>query len=410
MARVAEQERQRQIWEDQERRIAEQRAAEQRLAEQRAAERRAAEQRAAEQRMAEQQMAEQRMAEQRMAEQRMAEQRAAERRAAEALQVAEEQRRLAEQERRRAEEREVELRMMEMRIKELEQGRQKDRSQGSARTAIGTAVRSKLLVEPNQVSYTKQSVLGQGSFGTVYRGMLRGSTKVAIKTIKGDVTPRLVKMFEDEIATWEGLNQRNVLPLLAYCSQPPMMISELASDGNMRDYLEDNDWDQKAGVKCLRGVADGMAYLHSFSVLHGDLKCANIMIDHGIPKIADFGLARIRSALTTSKTRREDEGGRAAGGTPVFMAPELWTGSRLRPPADVYAFAMVCYEVTSEGYYPFMGLSEAMLMEAVGRGSRPERPDDVEEWLWILMQRAWAQDPKARPTFVEIGGEMDWNM
>ncbi|KAI9021134.1 kinase-like domain-containing protein [Hyaloraphidium curvatum] len=114
----------------------------------------------------------------------------------------------------------------------------------------------------------------------------------------------------------------------------------------------------------------------------------------------------MRTHLTTSVTM-EGGGSLQTGGTPMFMAPELWKGGRLRPPVDVYAFAMVCYEVTSEGEYPFMGLNQGMLIDVVLRGMRPERPDAASDRMWALMEKAWAQDAKERPTFVQIGTEMD---
>ncbi|KAI9029124.1 kinase-like domain-containing protein [Hyaloraphidium curvatum] len=271
-----------------------------------------------------------------------------------------------------------------------------------------SAFLSKLRIAKDEVAYSteKASILGQGSFGTVYRGVLRGATRVAVKTVKGDVTPETVQMFLKEIAVWDGLNQRNVLPLLAFCESPPLLISEL-TDGSMRARLEQLRWDQTVGLRYLRGTAAGMAYLHSYKVLHGDLKCANIMIDHDIPKIADFGLAKVRTHLSLGTTSGDRDAGGSASGTPPFMAPELWRGGKLRPPVDVYAFAMVCYEVVDEGGYPFQGLGALLLREAVKQGDRPERPDDVDDRMWNLMERMWAQNPADRPTFVEVCAEME---
>ncbi|KAI9023946.1 kinase-like domain-containing protein [Hyaloraphidium curvatum] len=186
------------------------------------------------------------------------------------------------------------------------------------------------------------------------------------------------------------------------------MVSELVSNGNMRERLEELDWDGAMGMRYLKGVAAGMAYLHSFDVLHGDLKCENIMIDHDVPKIADFGLSRVRSHLTTGSmnTLNNDDGQMKQGGTPVFMAPERWRGGRLRPPVDVYAFAMVCYEVSDEGGYPFMGLPRDLLIAAVKAGDRPDRPLAASDGLWELMQKMWAQEPADRPTFVEVSATM----
>ncbi|KAI9008713.1 kinase-like domain-containing protein [Hyaloraphidium curvatum] len=275
-------------------------------------------------------------------------------------------------------------------------------SGGSAGTEISSYL-SKLRITSSEVFYDELLVLGEGGFGKVYRGVLRGATAVAVKTIKGTVEPKTVRMFLSEISVWEGLTQRNVLPLLAFCESPPMMISELCEQGNMRKRLDELDWDQSVGLRYLRGAADGMAYLHSFRVLHGDLKSLNIMIDHDIPKIADFGLSRVRTHLSISSTAN----GGGSSGTPAFMAPELWDGERLRAPGDVYSFAMVCYEVTSEGMYPFQGMIAMAIMRKVcDEQKRPSRPDAASDAIWALMQRMWAHRPEDRPTFVEIAAEM----
>ncbi|KAI9002190.1 ankyrin repeat-containing domain protein [Hyaloraphidium curvatum] len=258
-------------------------------------------------------------------------------------------------------------------------------------------------IAAGDVKYDEADFLGAGGFGKVYRGVLRGATAVAVKTIKGAVEPRTIKMFLKEIEVWESLDQRNILPLLAYCESPPMMISEFCAGGNMRKRLEDLNWDQAVGIRYLKGVGDGMAYLHSFHVLHGDLKSLNIMIDHDIPKIADFGLSRIRTELSKSST----VGAGAVQGTEGFIAPELYEGEPLRAPADVYAFAMVCYEVTSEGMYPFGGLpTRAIMRKVCDKSERPFRPFLAEDDMWALMKRMWVQRAVDRPTFVEVVAEM----
>ncbi|KAI9015974.1 kinase-like domain-containing protein [Hyaloraphidium curvatum] len=277
-------------------------------------------------------------------------------------------------------------------------------SRGSTKTAgLESSFVSKLRIAPEDVRYEEKDVLGEGGFGKVYRGVLRGATSVAVKTIKGTVGPRTMRMFLDEIAVWEGLNQRNVLPLLAFCENPPLMVSEFCTDGNLRDRLDDLDWDQNMGLRYLKGVAEGMAYLHSFRVLHGDLKYLNIMIDHDVAKIADFGLSRVRTHLSNSSSMNAGGG----SGTPPFMAPEIWDGEKLKAPADVYAFAMVCFEVTSEGMYPFQGMNAMAIMRKVcDERKRPARPDLASDAMWALMQRMWAQDSPDRPAFVEVAAAM----
>jgi serine/threonine protein kinase len=206
-------------------------------------------------------------------------------------------------------------------------------------------------IDASEVVIDESKKLGVGGFGVVYEGVLWGANEVAVKVIKGSIDEKTIREFRKEIGIWGFLQHRNVLPLMAYCEDPPMMISELVRDGNLRTFMVRKGWDQKLGVKLLRDVALGMAYLHSrpTPVLHGDLKAFNILIDGpdgARAYITDFGMSRIRAEITLTTS------GIGWGGTPGFMAPELYSMS-LKAPADVYAFGSVCYEVGSRGRFPF---------------------------------------------------------
>lgn len=193
-----------------------------------------------------------------------------------------------------------------------------------------------------------------------------------------------------------------VLPLMAYCVDPPMLITDLMEQGDIRKYLSSRGWDQKLGLKLLLDVATGMTYLHSKGILHGDLKTVNVMVDNDQALIADFGLSKIKSEATrgTSST--------AFAGTPGFVAPELIEGEGLQAPADVFSFAMVCYEVVSRGKMPYQGEANiaALLYKVAVEHARPPRPDGVSDDVWWLIERCWAHDPRERPTFVEIREEL----
>lgn len=207
-----------------------------------------------------------------------------------------------------------------------------------------------------------------------------------------------------------------------------MMVTEIAKDGNLRQYLSRNDWDQVRGRAFLNDVATGMAYLHSIGILHGDLKSANVVIDGNKALVCDFGLSKVLVNKNTTVAAFTNNPGNNPGmiGTLGFIAPELMSGEQVRPPADVFAYAMTCYEVVSKGKYPFedapsmmaVSLTEARQLTpkitencplscqifylcAVEK-KRPDRPEGVPDQLWALMTRAWAHVPESRPKFDEI--------
>ncbi|KAI9004497.1 kinase-like domain-containing protein [Hyaloraphidium curvatum] len=272
-------------------------------------------------------------------------------------------------------------------------------------TAAPPQLRSRLQVSASDVFVDKSRKIGEGSYGVVYEGMLFGVSRVAVKVLKtSDIDHAAIKAFRKEVATWEGLVQRNVLPLMAYCEDPPMMVTDYLASGNLRVFMSAQGWNLGVGIKLLLDVATGMAYLHSRNVLHGDLKSLNILVDENRAVIADFGLSKIRRAVTLPSSTAS--GGPA--GTPAFLAPELFEAGSLAPPADVYAFAMLCYEVCSGGKFPFDDIPNlvALVRSVVFDRSRPARPPKVPDSFWSLVERCWTHEPSQRPTFVEIAGQV----
>jgi serine/threonine protein kinase len=148
----------------------------------------------------------------------------------------------------------------------------------------------------------------------------------------------------------------------------------------------------------LRGVAEGLIYMHGRGMIHGDLKgvCpqiqgpssvsnehlkANILIDeNGRARLADFGLLAIASDTTTIVSSAS----LSEAGTHRWMSPELLDPERFRlehsrptKPSDCYALGMVVYEVLS-GNVPFYRCGRYAVAARILEGERPERPQGTE--------------------------------
>ncbi|KAI9014087.1 kinase-like domain-containing protein [Hyaloraphidium curvatum] len=151
-----------------------------------------------------------------------------------------------------------------------------------------------------------------------------------------------------------------------------------------------------------------MAYLHSFNVLHGNLKCSNVLVDEGRALITDFGLSHIRDRATAMEFEWNE--GRAIGvfDEDRFVSPELMSGEPLRAPADTFAFAMLCYVVVSRGRYPFGDKSNgtALIYAVLHKDERPQRPEGTPNGVWQLMQQCWARDPAQRPPFATVRDQL----
>ncbi|GBF92133.1 kinase [Raphidocelis subcapitata] len=149
----------------------------------------------------------------------------------------------------------------------------------------------------------------------------------------------------------------------------------------------------------LRDVASGLAYLHSRNVLHGDLKAANVLLCTSttapfgmVAKVADFGLSRMLKVGQTHRSTR-------TVGTVTHMPPELLRLGKLSPAGDVYAFAIIMWELYT-GCVAFDRQHYGEVFERVVlRDERPPIPEDMPEAYALLMTRCWQADPMSRPGF-----------
>jgi len=149
---------------------------------------------------------------------------------------------------------------------------------------------------------------------------------------------------------------------------------------------------------------------HNPSIIHGDLKADNVLIDHnGNARLCDFGLSRMLEDTTLWETSSSK-----ASGTLRWIAPELLLPSEDQTPktvsteSDIYAFGMTCYEVYT-GLVPFHQYRhDGAVMMAVGiRGEIPQRKSGLDLFTdekWGLCTQTWARDPPARPTSLAVLG------
>ncbi|KAJ7025581.1 kinase-like domain-containing protein [Mycena alexandri] len=242
--------------------------------------------------------------------------------------------------------------------------------------------------------------IGSGGFGTVYRGTWN-RTEVAIKVVHqfGGVKANL-SLLRKEIDIWLNLRHPNILQFLGANTlddKPFIMMPYISY--NSRRFLERHpDFDP---IYILRDVSLGLEYLHSRKICHGDLKGINILVDDlGRCLLCDFGLARLKADITS---RTDNVGATITSGSRNWMAPELFEGSRAKPPSDIYAFGMTMYELYADEI-PLSSVGFSDFIEVVLRMDvRPQRPDEEDaprltDAVWDLAQSCWVKNPKARPT------------
>jgi hypothetical protein len=181
--------------------------------------------------------------------------------------------------------------------------------------------------------------IGEGGSGATYLAEWNGA-QVAVKVAGGGGSSRWLEAWRAEVAALTQLRHPNFVEYLGCVVEPPTycLVLEYCPGGDLYAALRrPTSPGLAAGV--LRGVAAGMAYLHSRRYIHRDLKSSNVLLDSvGRPKLMDFGLSR--------RLEDGDEGEMTAEtGTYRWMAPEVIRHESYTQSADVFSFGMLVFEL-----------------------------------------------------------------
>ncbi|XP_073298910.1 cysteine-rich receptor-like protein kinase 43 [Primulina huaijiensis] len=198
--------------------------------------------------------------------------------------------------------------------------------------------------------------LGEGSFGPVYKGKLADGKEVAVKKLSHNST-QVKKEFKTEAKLLARVQHRYVVNLLGYCvhGEENLLVYEYVANESLDKHLFGSDrckaFNWKRRLDVIIGVAKGLFYLHEqahFRIIHRGIKASNILLDDKwVPKISDFGMARLFPEDQTHNNTR-------VAGTDGYMAPEYLMHGSLSIKADVFSFGVVVLELISgEKNYPF---------------------------------------------------------
>uniref|UniRef100_A0A2N9FFL6 Protein kinase domain-containing protein n=1 Tax=Fagus sylvatica TaxID=28930 RepID=A0A2N9FFL6_FAGSY len=210
--------------------------------------------------------------------------------------------------------------------------------------------------------------LGQGAYGTVFKGKLSNEIHVAVKILissKGNG-----EEFINEVGTMGRIHHVNVVRLVGFCADGfrRALVYEFLPNDSLEKFISSVDsnrflgWDKLQDIAL--GIAKGIEYLHQGCdqrILHFDIKPHNVLLDHNFnPKISDFGLAKLcskdQSAVSMTQAR----------GTMGYIAPEVFSRNfgNVSYKSDVYSFGIMLLEMvggrknvdvtvnTSEIYFP----------------------------------------------------------
>ncbi|KAM7499084.1 hypothetical protein LguiA_023498 [Lonicera macranthoides] len=198
--------------------------------------------------------------------------------------------------------------------------------------------------------FSPANKIGEGGFGSVYKGKLKSGKRAAIKVLSAE-SRQGVQEFLTEIKVISAIEHENLVKLIGCCAEENhrILVYNYHENNNLAQTLLGRyhssiqfSWQTRSRI-CI-GIAKGLAFLHEEvrpHIIHRDIKASNILLDKKLtPKISDFGLAKLIPPNTTHVSTR-------VAGTIGYLAPEYAIRGRLTRKADVYSFGVLLVEIVS---------------------------------------------------------------
>ncbi|KAL6654820.1 hypothetical protein ACP70R_008285 [Stipagrostis hirtigluma subsp. patula] len=216
--------------------------------------------------------------------------------------------------------------------------------------------------------FSTSNLLGSGSFGSVYKGVLDGQDSesidlVAVKVLKLQ-TPGALKSFVAECEALRNMRHRNLVKIVTACASIDArgndfkaIVYDFMPNGSLEGWLhpdvteqtEQRYLDLAERVTILLDVAYALNYLHCDGpapVIHCDLKSSNVLLDADmVAHVGDFGLAKI--IVEGSPTVQQSTSSMGFRGTTGYAAPEYGAGNMVSMHGDIYSYGILVLEMVT---------------------------------------------------------------
>mmetsp|Transcript_68947 Transcript_68947/g.202386 ORF Transcript_68947/g.202386 Transcript_68947/m.202386 type:complete len:1171 (-) Transcript_68947:103-3615(-) len=261
--------------------------------------------------------------------------------------------------------------------------------------------------------------LSQGGFGMVYKGTLKvhedgpKQKSVAVKEMLGDQRVQLYECLK-EAHVMASLKHKNICKFIGVCAdgkpRGKRYIVSALLDCSLFDLVHrpartswNGQLDIPLAISLAQGICAGLAYIHSRSLVHADLKSSNILIDLScaeeddykpVPRICDFGHAAVRTAATPHDRLC----------TPHWAAPEVLRSEGLGPAADIFSVGVLLWEMLAKRV-PHCDLGFGQVLAAVGwAGLIPDLAllPPIPEELRRILQTCLSFLPDERPSAKDV--------
>jgi serine/threonine-protein kinase len=202
-------------------------------------------------------------------------------------------------------------------------------------------------------AYEVGGEIGRGAWGVVLEGRHRRlEREVAIKQLPPSFAadPEVRERFAREARLLASLDHPHIVPVYDYVEEEGLclLVMERLGGGTLWSRSRGGTIRMDDACALILSVCAGLEHAHRAGVLHRDVKPENIMFaGSGVPKVTDFGIAKVLSGRQTMATRSG-----FVLGTPAYMAPEQAMGNDIGPHSDLYSAALMLYELLA-GRLPF---------------------------------------------------------
>ncbi|XP_027534649.1 serine/threonine-protein kinase 36 isoform X7 [Neopelma chrysocephalum] len=245
--------------------------------------------------------------------------------------------------------------------------------------------------------YHVLEMIGEGSFGRVYKGRRKHSAQVvALKFIpKVGRSEKELKNLQREIEIMRGLHHPNIIQMLdSFETDKEVVVVTDYAEGELFQILEDDGSLPEDQVQTIAAqLVSALYYLHSHRILHRDMKPQNILLGKdGVVKLCDFGFARAMSIHTMVLT--------SIKGTPLYMSPELVEERPYDHTADLWSVGCILYELFV-GTPPFYTNSIFQLVSLIVKDP-VKWPTAMSPVFKSFLQGLLMKDPHQRLSWPEL--------
>ncbi|XP_063626680.1 testis-specific serine/threonine-protein kinase 3-like isoform X2 [Cydia splendana] len=225
--------------------------------------------------------------------------------------------------------------------------------------------------------YILGRTIGSGSYATVkVASSDRHNCQVAIKIISKFQAPGdyLKKFLPREIEVVKGLKHENLIRFLQAIetTHRVYIVMEYAENGSLLDIIrKDQHIDEVRGRRWFRQLVEAVEYCHERGVVHRDIKCENLLMDHGLNiKLSDFGFARGHMKPKNGVYALSE----TFCGSYAYASPEILKGVPYKPQdSDIWSMGVVLYAIVY-GRLPFDDTNYTQLLKVQNKVSFPREP------------------------------------